>query len=514
VKDAVHLRVSAPITASPLVADIDDDGVPELVVIADRLYCWRLPGPTPLPGYPKRIAAPSASTPVLVRRAGMGPLLLFGSDDDRLYAVDARGEHLPGFPIVTGGDVFTTPLVADLNQREHPAVIFGSDDGGLYVVPLASSENTGPRPITRFATGGFVSSTPALLPRPEGGHDLVFGSWDGGLYCLDGDDPRRSRWRVDTGHLIWSSPVVCDLDGDGNPEVVVLNDRLHVRTMAGEPLPPFPLPLGGMGIATAAVGDLSGEGEPAILAAADRLYAFRRDGSRFPGFPVDTGAPFWASPILADVDGDGRDEIVACDYAGFLHAITPHGESLAGFPRRLGACIVSSPIAADLDGDGLLELIVCSFDGRVSIVPTASRSSGWPTFRGPLGNGIQPMSGRPQNVLPRRRGEGAGGTAPPGMRPAVHPRSWQTRRRKFAGQVLYELDLEVGGGENLQRGLLHFRRHGHWHPSPILRNGARLTARFPPFPRWTKVRWYVTLDQRDGGSVRLPERGVHSFRTW
>jgi hypothetical protein len=511
-KESVHLRVGAPITSSPLVADMDDDGTPELIVLADRLYCWRLPGPTPLPGYPKRIAAPSASTPVLVRRIGAGPFLLFGSDDDHLYAVDAAGRHLPGFPVATGGDVFTTPLVVSPNRRESPVVVFGSDDGGLYVLSPTSWEDAPAGPITRFATRGFVSGTPALLPLPGGGHDFVFGSWDGVLYCLDGDDPRRSRWRVETGHLIWSSPVVCDLDGDGLPEVVVLNDRLHVCGMEGNPLPPFPLPLNGTAIATAAVGDPGGTGEPMILAPADRLYAFGRDGSQAPGFPVDTGAPFWASPVLADVDGDGRDEIVACDYDGYLHVLTRWGESVPGFPLRLGSRIVSSPIASDLDGDGLLELIVCTFDGRVAVLPTRGRSSQWPNFRGPLGNGIQPVSGRPASIASRRPvAEAAAPAAPPA---AVRPEEWRVRRRRFAGQTLYELTLEVEEATSLRRGLLHFCRRGSWHPSPILVNGSRLTARFPPFRRWTKVQWYVTFDRRDGHHVRLPERGVHSFRTW
>src|SRR5262245_16472769 len=136
VKDPVELDIGSPITASPLVADIDDDGSNELVVVADRLYCWRLPSLTTLSGYPKRIAGPSASTPVLARSADGKPFLIFGSDDDRLYAVDASGAPIPGFPVATGGDVFTTPLVSNLNNNGGRSVIFGSDDGSLYTMAL------------------------------------------------------------------------------------------------------------------------------------------------------------------------------------------------------------------------------------------------------------------------------------------------------------------------------------------------------------------------------------------
>jgi hypothetical protein len=410
--------------------------------------------------------------------------------------------------VTTGGDVFTTPLVANLQGNSQQTVIFGSDDGGLYTMPLPSTALHA-QSVTRFATGGFVSSTPALLPRAEGAYDIIFGSWDGGLYCLRGDDPRTCRWQANTGHLIWSSPVVADLDGDGSDEIVVVNDQLHVFTAEGVSLRPFPLPLGAMGIGAPAVGDLLGSGELVIVAGADRLYVIRPNGSGLPGFPIDTGAPFWASPILADIDGDGRDEIVAGDYAGFLHVIAGSGEATEGFPRKLGSSIVSSPIAVDADHDGLLELIVCTFDGRVHVLPTKGKTSQWPSFRGPLGNGIQ-----------LRRSSAVATPAPQAIEEAPEPnqpcaiRNWRVRRKNFAGQILYELHVEVAAAENFQSGLLYFQRDGQWLPSPVLRNGSRLIARFPPFARWRKAFWYMTLQQRDGGQLRFPAEGSRTFRAW
>ena len=130
----------------------------------------------------------------------------------------------------------------------------------------------------------LVSSTPALIPLPDGGYDIVFGSWDGDVYCLRGDDPNIARWQVNTGHLIWSSPVAADIDGDGEFETIVANDRLHVLKADGAPVRPFPLSLGGMSIGAPAVGDLKGNGELVIVVAADRLSRFKQMDRCWPAF--------------------------------------------------------------------------------------------------------------------------------------------------------------------------------------------------------------------------------------
>jgi len=262
-----------------------------------------------------------------------------------------------------------------------------------------------------------------------------------------------------------------------------------------------------MAIGAPAIGDLIGDGELAIVVCADRLYAFRADGSELPGFPIDTGSPFWASPILADVDGDGRDEIIAGDYAGFLHVVSANGERIRGFPRQLGSSITSSPLAVDLDGDGLLEIVACTFDGKIHVLPTHGATSQWPNFRGPLSNGIQPRRGAAVESLPARAESIQSSES-------CRIRDWRVVRKKFARQILYELHLDVLGAENFQRGLLYFHRKGQWHPSPVLRNASRLIARFPPFGRWSKVSWYAIFEQRNGVKLRLPAHGDHAFRTW
>jgi outer membrane protein assembly factor BamB len=119
-----------------------------------------------------------------------GGLVLFGSSNKRLYALDletgreawnftARG-GITGSPSVYGGTVFV-----------------GSDDTRLYALNLENGTKKWERP-----TGDEVSSTPAYA-----NGKVFFGSRDTKLYALDAETG-EIIWNVRTNGSITSSPAV------------------------------------------------------------------------------------------------------------------------------------------------------------------------------------------------------------------------------------------------------------------------------------------------------------------
>ena len=60
------------------------------------------------------------------------PEIVFGSDDDHVYAVDNRGSLLWRYE--TGGNVRATPTIADVDGDGSLDVAVGSDDRSLYVL--------------------------------------------------------------------------------------------------------------------------------------------------------------------------------------------------------------------------------------------------------------------------------------------------------------------------------------------------------------------------------------------
>lgn len=220
--------------------------------------------------------------------------------------------------------------------------------------------------------------------------------------------------RIPLGFPISGSPVIADVDSDGEVEICVGASQMHVVRPDGRPLAGWPRRGGGPFASTPAVGD-----HIAIGSDDDSLYLFDRGGNLAPGFPFRTGGdiyssptfltrdgeelvtfgsddgkiylvdskgrgrPGWpfdtgdyvsSSPLVCDINGDGIAEIVAGSWNGRLYALDLDGRPLPGWPQQLGHFIWSSPAAADIDGDGRLEIVaaaeeVYAFRTDGSLVP-------------------------------------------------------------------------------------------------------------------------------------------------
>ncbi len=116
-----------------------------------------------------------------------------------------------------------------------------------------------------------------------------------------------------------ASPAICDLDGDGNLDVISA--------------------------------DFGG-----LIMAADGT------GNVLPGFPYQTSSIIKGSPAVADLDGDLDLEIVCCDWNGSLFILNNDG-SQAVEPIELPIFVSAAPALGDLDGDGDLEIVLGCWDG-------------------------------------------------------------------------------------------------------------------------------------------------------
>ena len=214
-----------------------------------------------------------------------------------------------------------------------------------------------------------------------------------------------------------SSPVLVDLTGDGNWEIVLAtgDGTVHAMDGHGEPLPGWPVQvglhpgadpsrddnhLGSVGmmgelsrearqalLAGPAAGALEGQGLADVVAATvdGELYAWRADGSLREGFPVhmnyencavelrdeehryDCG--FGAAPTLVDMDGDGDLEILQPGMDQWLYLWDHQGQPVPGWPVKVQdpsfeaianreGRILSSPAVGDIDGDGGMEIVI------------------------------------------------------------------------------------------------------------------------------------------------------------
>jgi hypothetical protein len=203
-----------------------------------------------------------------------------------------------------------------------------------------------------------------------------------------------------------SSPVIADLDEDGDEEVIIVCERdfgtIYVLNgdatiVSGWPQRIISLTDQGR-LPSPSVGDVDGDGflDLVFIDTDGRLYVFDRHGQLLPGFPVwyypedppAEGSQSTAS--LADIDGDGFLEILFGDEAGRLHGYNHDGTLAAGFPIQLTGEVRSTPAVWDLDRDGLLEMAVVCWDQKVYVWDLSAEFNParlpWPFFRHDTGN--------------------------------------------------------------------------------------------------------------------------------
>ena len=125
----------ADVEGSPIIADVNDDGYPEIIcgyklgfTILDSL------GNT-LSGFPD--IAHNAKLPVVVNVENNNDVeIVVGSSNRTLYAYKSNGTQAPGFPIQFGNAIDASPAVYDIDFDGTLELMVGSYDFKFYVFDL------------------------------------------------------------------------------------------------------------------------------------------------------------------------------------------------------------------------------------------------------------------------------------------------------------------------------------------------------------------------------------------
>jgi hypothetical protein len=324
------------IYSSPALADLNGDGKLDVVFGAadQRIYAVDGRG-RDLPGWPVR--ARSVGPAKILSSAAVGDLDGDGSPDvvegtaetggsapamtGRVYAFDAKGEPLPGWPVSPGGLVTNgiplagqgvpmSPSLADVDRdgSDEVAVAAFTGEPELYAGDGSRLGGAGGQSRFEFAGRGAASNATAASVLALGAN-AAFGrvSKGGPLGYFGGQvDSRLAVAQTNP-----SAPIPFEhLMGGWNAET-------------GAWLDAFPQVMEGWTIASApAIANVGGDGGAEVIAGSsgDVLHAFGADGSEPGGWPKDTGGWLLASPAVGDIDGDGRLEVVAVTRDGWLYA--------------------------------------------------------------------------------------------------------------------------------------------------------------------------------------------------
>ena len=379
------------IYASPILADLEDDGKTEVIVAASRdrrVICLDCDGEL---RWDYRIHDAGndgiQATPSVVDYDGDGRKeVFFVTTGGVAGCIDYQGRLI--WRTFTGDHVdYSGPVVADVDNDGHIEMVFGSDSGTVYCLDDCGIERW------HYQGDGEVRGIPAVAWHEASGTMRLYVAFGGGVAaCLSSE-----------GEVVWahnepmprgerrSGPAVGDVDGDGAPEVVLATDdfRVIVRdAFTGEEkwrwkgqhktdqTHSFALAdFDGSGRLDIVCGDGAGQGGPG------RVYRLR-DGA--PLWSADVGGSVVQGPSVGDVDGDGQLDILLCSRSKRLLCFSADGEEQWVFPSATE--VLTTPPSAT----SMLTAKSRSSSRRKTVLFGASRSAALTT------RGCNPLS-RPRN---------------------------------------------------------------------------------------------------------------------
>lgn len=290
-----------------VIANIDADANLEIIASIQQgefLGAWNADG-TPVRGWPvpgiEGVLGRSAAGNLKPALPGSEIVTVYSSlSVSELHAHSGNGTMLPGFPVYFTSRINSAPIMANLTGDETDEILLGTQDGNLHI------------------------------------------------YTADGTP--LSGWPVSTGQERIGTPVVVDVNNDGELDVVFT---------AAEP-------------------------EPSVRA---QLYAFEADGTPLTGFPaLIPRRSVWhviAFLVAGDVDGDEEVELIVAGASTSNDPIIHIYGNTGALERNItyeGVTTLDStpPMLADMDGDNIPEILVQSYMGVNVWYGDGTRFPGWP----------------------------------------------------------------------------------------------------------------------------------------
>lgn len=308
--------------------------------------------------------------------------IVFGTDQGIVYTVDWNGKVL--WQRELKGDIEAAPALSDLNGDKILDIVTGSEEGILYALNGKDGEIIweAQAGYGAYDQTGFVATAAFFDATGDGIDDIFIPSRDEVFRVINGK----------TGKIIWSykgdsgmhgTPIIVDVDNDGNPEVIFTESYSTVYCADARTgtikwnttlkHPGFGIeglfsPVGWFPdakcilVATAwwrqnegvyclsaldgkikwryeepthnitsgfVIGDVDGKpGAEAVFGTeSGKVIALDKDGNLV--WTYMTGGPIECTPTLADIDGDGLIEVIAASNDGFLYAIATPGKAPA-----------------------------------------------------------------------------------------------------------------------------------------------------------------------------------------
>ncbi len=318
------VKIDGIIYAAPAAYDFDGDGFDEVVIAGfscRKLWIFKGDG-TPLNGWPVYLPNGNFTGPAIgdVNHDSL-PEIVFVSRKGGVYVYNMYGEMLDSLHLYAGG--FSPATLGDIDGDDTIEIITGCkvDSAGLWVMHMESDTNL--VVDSGFPKGPFAFGSPIVIgdvDTTRAGLEIFGCSTDGHavLYTSWGD----TIWSRPTNNVnYFFSPSISDVDGDGEPELLVNQGTgVAIFKSNGDYLNGYPTTLASGGPSQCVTVDMNGDGKREIIKGSvdGKLYALTDDAVVYPGFPIDLLGYAYPTSTISDLDYDGELELVTASFSNLV----------------------------------------------------------------------------------------------------------------------------------------------------------------------------------------------------
>ncbi len=306
--------------------------------------------------------------------------ILFATGSDIVCLDGLTLSPMPNFPFTADNEILSTPLLFDINDDSQNEIIFGSKDRKLYCLD-STGTNIANFPISLSTE---LVSTPCVFKENEG---LVGVQGSNGLFWLINRDGIVKEF-TDAKHnmITYASPVVGDMDRDGNPEAVIINGFGTIYIFGEDTLEQwFDILIDTTFYFTPALADLDNDGYLEIIMpnSSKTLFVNNRNGTSENNFPIYYDDYLFHPLLVGDFDDNTVKEIVfgraTLDTLarGQLMLVNNRKKEFEFSPLFGEGGFTSPGVIFDLDADGDLELACGSDFGRLYVWDFPGTSVSW-----------------------------------------------------------------------------------------------------------------------------------------
>lgn len=315
-KEEDYINIDAHILCTPVIADIDRDGVDEMVVAAsyffDREYYDKPENAAELGGadISKYVAGAIVVFNLNTQQVKWKKLLDLSTDVGRYRAY-----------------IYSAPTVVDLDNDGYLDIVVGTAFGFCYVLDHRGEF----REKFPLLMGEIQGQVLAADVNDDGKIELVTTDTRGNVAAWTSQG--KEIWEVHLKSLIAQGPTVGDVDGDGRTDLVI-------PTISG------------------------------------RIYVLKGlDGSHVRPYPFRTHGRIMAPVLLVDLNKPGTERgfltLVVTSFDGYLYLID--GPTACADAIDVGETSYSMVLADNVDGGDDLDLIVTTMNGNVFCFSTPAQ---------------------------------------------------------------------------------------------------------------------------------------------